>query len=82
MQLHRKAIQMTNMKRAKVGMESIVQEALINRKVNRRVNLGPSGYRAWLRLRRTFALGATLTGVGERSVRVWWMCIRSKIETI
>jgi hypothetical protein len=76
---HREAVQMSNVERAKVGMEGIVQKTVVNGKVHWRIALGSSSLDSWgasgagPRGALAGSFGSVLLRIRERSVRIGGM---------
>lgn len=74
MELHRIAVKVTNVQWAKVTVEGIVEESLIDGEVNRRMGFGAGGGR--VRLGRPLTgRAAALSRVGKRSGGVGRVCV-------
>jgi hypothetical protein len=69
-QLYCEAVQVTNVQRAKVAMEGIVEQRLVDAEVHRWMRLGSSGSGTNLRPRRPLGRRCALLGVGERRSRI------------
>jgi hypothetical protein len=81
-QLHRKAVQVADVQRAKVAVESVIQQGLVNAEVDRRERLGASSSRPCRRTRGALRRRRMLLRVRERGVRIWCVCIRGEIKSV
>ena len=79
MQLDGEAVKVTDVKRAKVAVEGVIQQRLVNAEVHRRERLGARS--SW-RARRALRWRRVLLRVRERCVRVRCVRVRGKIESI
>jgi len=76
MELHRIAVKVTNVQWAKVTMEGIVEQSLIDGEVNRRMGFRTGDGRAGVRLGRPLAgRAAALSRVGKRSGGIGRVCV-------
>jgi len=75
-QLHGEAVQVANVQRAEVAVESIVEQCLVNAEVDWGMRLGASCGRANLGPCRPLRRRRTLLGVGERCCRIGCMRVR------
>lgn len=82
MQLNGEAVQVTNVKWAKVTVESIVQECLVNAKVDGREHLVCWSCRAAMGARRALGRRLRLLGVRERGRRIRSIRVRGQVETV
>jgi len=83
MQLHRIAVQVTNVQWAKVTVEGIVEESLIDSEVNRRMGFRAGGGRAGVCLGRPLAgRAAALSWVGKRSGGIGRVGVRGEVESV
>ena len=82
MQLYSKAVQVTDVKRAKVAVEGIVQQSLVNAEVHGWERLSASGSGACLCPRGALRWRRVLLGIRERCVRIWCVGVRGKIESV
>lgn len=78
-QLHGEAVQMANVQRAKVTVEGVVEESLVNGEVHRRVVLGTCGLGGRLgprlRLGRPLARRALFSGIREWRIGIRRVCV-------
>lgn len=81
-QLNGEAVQVTNVKWAKVTVESIVQERLVNAKVDGREHLVCWGCRAAMGARRPLGRRLGLLGVREWGRRIRGIRVRGQVETV
>lgn len=82
MQLYREPVEVANVQWAKVAVEGVVQERLVDTKVDGRVRLGAGGSRTYLRARRPLGGRLALLGVRERSVRIGRACVGCQVESV
>lgn len=80
-ELNRKAVEVANVQRTEVMVESVVEESVINGEVARRCSVGLERGRLNSSLR-TFPRGNGLLWVGENGIGRGRMDVRGKVETI
>lgn len=81
MQLDGEAVEVTNVERAEVAVEGVVQQGLVDTEVHGRERLGATS-RGALGARRALRRRRVLLGVRERRVRIRCVRVRGKVESI
>jgi hypothetical protein len=76
MQLHGEAVKVTDVQRAEVTVESVVEQCLVDAEVDRRMRLGSCCGRASLSPCRPLRRRRTLLGVGKWRCRIGSVCVR------
>jgi hypothetical protein len=82
MQLYSESVEVANVQWAKVAVESVVQECLVDAEVDGGMRLGPCGRRTYVGTRRPLRRRLALLGVGKWRVGVGRTRVRCQVEAV